>query len=374
MAPKKARARKTTTKKEAKKKKEDGEDGEKKKFRCNSKAGQLTYNNVLFETEEDLKQHHVELRAKVKHDLVLSTCLEKESRLHAHTFIEIVGDNRLDCDLQFLTTSKSGPVGKFIANRGKNIDCGHYYCQCEFKKSYIAMVFDKRVLAKEIWILNWWREGKIERVREALADQNLLTPQNIQRIEVNKNEDEKKKIEKLIAERSERIQLKIKLFCPVDLVVQWQKQYEEELMRYDFLVLEGPSKCRKSYLAMSLWKNYFRHKDKIDWAGYNWLHHDCIIFDDINEPIHIWQYVKKNKVMFQASETVAVNTSATNCYKVDICVVGKPIIICTNDGILDKYCSAEFQEWLKINSVWIKVVKPFALIEDVPALASPACA
>ena len=122
-----------------------------------------------------------------------------------------------------------------------------------------------------------------------------------------------------------------------------------------FLVLCGPSKMRKTEFAKSLFNNPSIHKDKVDWDGYSWLENGCIIFDDINQPDHIWKYLRTNKVLFQSSPIVAVNTSATNCYKRDVCVVQKPIIICTNDGLLDNFVSAPYREWIEANSVWVDV-------------------
>ena len=62
--------------------------------------------------------------------------------------------------------------------------------------------------------------------------------------------------------------------------------------------------------------------------------------------------------MFQSSSIVLVNTSATSCYKRDGCVVQKPIIICTNDGLLDNFVSAPYGEWIEANSVWVDVDQP----------------
>ena len=111
--------------------------------------------------------------------------------------------------------------------------------------------------------------------------------------------------------------------------------------------------------------------DKVDWDGYSWLENGCIIFDDINQPDHIWKYLRTNRVLFQSSSIVAVNTSATNCYKRDVCVVQKPIIICTNDGLFEPFVSAQYRKWIEANSEWVdisepvlSVVRPFEAPQD----------
>lgn len=108
------------------------------------------------------------------------------------------------------------------------------------------------------------------------------------------------------------------------------------------------------------------HKDKVDWDGYSWLHNGCVIYDDVRQPNHIWQYVIQNKVLFQASSVVAVNTSATNCYKRDVCVVQKPQIICTNDGLLEPFVKATDREWILANSVWLDVTEPIPFLISSP--------
>jgi len=106
-----------------KKKKADPESpaepaGEKKEaYRVQCKAGLLTYNNSLIQSIEGLEKHHEELRAKFpNHDLELSSCVEKESRLHMHTFFS--SDTKMDCDLSNFSTAMSGKVDDCKPNRG----------------------------------------------------------------------------------------------------------------------------------------------------------------------------------------------------------------------------------------------------------------
>ena len=138
MAPKKAKEPKVSEPaKEADKPKED-----ESKYRVQCKAGMLTYNECNIITKEDLEAHHKELKEKFKHNLILSSCIERESRLHMHTFFDCT--EKMNCDLQFFATKKSGPVGDIQNNRGKNVSQGHYYCQCTWKKSHIMCIFDEK--------------------------------------------------------------------------------------------------------------------------------------------------------------------------------------------------------------------------------------
>jgi len=341
--------------------------GEDKKCRVQCKAGLITYNNPL--EDVDLAEMRDELKAKFSADVELSICSERESRFHLHVFFE--ADKPLDCDLAYFETTKSGTPHNIVPNRGKNLPRGHYYCQCVYKKSHVDCVFDKPYKPAEKWLMDLWKDGKVEKIKEALAAESLLKPQLLQQIECNENWKEKEKVKKMLEERTERVNAKLKKFAKNKKVEGWKEKFLEEELRYPFLVLCGPSKMRKTEFAKSLFENPFIHKDKIDWDGYNWLHNGCIIFDDINLPDHIWKFVRQNKVLFQSSSIVSVNTSATNCYKRDVCVVQKPIIICTNDGLLEPFVSAPYREWIEANSVWVDVEEPIPLESNVPALGHP---
>jgi hypothetical protein len=332
------------------------------KFRVACKAGLLTYNDPA--EDVDLVEMSKELKEKFTADIHLSLCVEKESRLHVHVFFE--SDSVIDCDLAYFETTKSGKPGDFKANRGKNVDRGHWYVQCEWKKSHITCEFDRLIKPAEKWVMDEWKNDKIEKVQEALAAYKLLKPQLQQQIQSVMNYQEKEKVNKLLCDRDLRIQETMKKFAKFTSVEEWRAQYVVEQLRYKFLVLCGPSKLRKTEFAKSLFPKYHHHKDKIDWDGYSWLDNGSVIFDDINLPDHIWKYVRQNKVLFQASSIVAVNTSATNCYKRDVCVVQKPIIICTNDGLLDNFVSAPYREWIEANSVWVDVAVPIPFKDEVP--------
>lgn len=359
MAPKKT----TTKKPPAKKAKTDSENAASlaKKFRVCAKAGLLTYNNPNNSSEVDLQKHHKELKEKFKHPVKLSSCVEKEGRLHWHTFYEC--DFEVDCDLQYFQTSESGEVGDFKPNNGKNIQQGHWYTQCVYKTSHICAVSDLApIIPKLNWLTDKWQQNKIEKIKEALAAAKLLKPPIVAWIDAVKNHEENKRITEELEARQLRVRNKLQRFVANVRVEMWKSQYKEEKLRYVFLVLCGPSKMRKTEFAKSLFPNPFLHKDRIDWEGYKWKHHDCIIFDDINLPDHIWKYVRQNKVLFQASSIVAVNTSSTNCYKRDVCVVETPIIICTNDEAKEPFVSSSAKEWIDSNCVWIQVEQPMPLV------------
>lgn len=362
MAPKKAKVQKVDD--NVSHKKVDG-------FRVAYKAGLLTYNNPVFgdgdiNYQKFLEEMRDELRGKFKQDIIFSLCVEQESRVHLHLFFQC--EFVIDCDLQYFATKKSGKVSDCKPNNGKNVDQGHWYVQTHWKKSHICSIFDRLIeCPAEKWLMDKWKQRKIDKIKEALADHKLLKPQLIQQIDCQNNYYENQHIQKLLGERQAALDDIIVPFVVNDTVENWKEQFTKLQHRYSFLVLCGPSKMRKTEFAKSLFKNAFHHKDKIDWDGYSWLNNGSIIFDDCNNPDHIWKFVKQNKMMFQASGVVPVNTSATNCYKRDICVAQKPIIVCTNDQLCDKYCTEEYRQWIVANCVWVNVVLPFRYEGDDPA-------
>lgn len=377
MAPK---AKKTTTTKTTTKRPREDDDPpdepmpevneppEKKPYRVNSKAGLVTYSlgDTKVECLSDLKEMMEELKKKFKHDLKLSMCLEvcpESGKFHCHVFYECT--ERLDCLLTYFETSKSGKPNDFKPNNGSNIQRGHFYVQCEWKKGQVCNEYDEYVLPLEKWVMDLWKQKKIQKITEALTAYKLLKPQLVQQINCQENKEEKIITDKMLREREERIQGDMRGFAPNQVVDEWRETFKKETMRYKFLVLHGPSRMRKTEFAKSLFPNYHHHKDKIDWDGYSWLKNGSVIFDDIQgQPEHIWKLVQHNKILFQSSSTVAVNTSATNCYKRDICVVQKPIIICTNDNLLEKFISAPFREWIYANCVWVDVTEPIPFLEN----------
>jgi hypothetical protein len=204
-----------------------------------------------------------------------------------------------------------------------------------------------------------WTDDKVadNKIEDALQYWKLLTPYIEGRIRSNKHAKKKLRLKKMMAERESKLDA-IKEFMTVPEVEEWKKQFLKVLRRYKFLVLHGKSRTRKTEFAKWLFKTYHHHKDKIDWSPYDWEEHECVIYDDVSAPDNVWKYVIKNKMMFQSGGGLCpVNTSATNCYKIDICLADKPQIICTNIGLLDKdfFVEAEHRDWIEANSVWINV-------------------
>ena len=63
------------------------------------------------------------------------------------------------------------------------------------------------------WIVDMWRDDKIEKITEALAAEKLLTPQLEQQISAVNNYNEKEKVNKMLKERQERIAQSLKKFA-----------------------------------------------------------------------------------------------------------------------------------------------------------------
>ena len=104
-------------------------------------------------------------------------------------------------------------------------------------------------------------------------------------------------------------------------IVKWKLQYENMMHRYQFLVLEGPSRMGKTVYARSLASDASKALEincsagtEPDLRAYRLSRHSVIIFDEIS-PIA----VMKQRKLFQACAVpVQLGCSATNCHSKEV--------------------------------------------------------
>jgi hypothetical protein len=155
------------------------------------------------------------------------------------------------------------------------------------------------------------------------------------------------------------------------LVEMFLRQFERPRPRYNFLVIDGPSRLGKTAFARSLAP--LGETLELNMAGgaspdlraYSPLTHDVLLFDEI-EP----SQVLANKKMFQAQAApISLGTSTTNVYAFSIVVAGKKIVCCSNnwrEKLRDT--SVADAEWLAANSFLLSVSEPMWLPVDDAAL------
>lgn len=329
-------------------------------FRVNCKACLLTYNcdeHVTYSEWRDL------LLAKCKDGDRVSTCHEKANRNHFHAYIERL-KGRIDCALKHFEIMDTMPNCQCNKVKGSGFriaaDRGHFYVVCQHKKSQITFdtnwqpCHDYAVKAK--WPLDMWRTEKIadDRIVECLAFYKCLDPRDKQMIECTVSQTKQKRKLEAIAERKVRIRAAFKPFPIIPLVEEWYAQYLSELARYKFLILWGPSRTHKTeFVKARLGANVFTHHDCVSWNGYDDEYHTAVVFDDVKS---IYKYVSDSRHLFQANDMATVNTSATNCYARQIDVVGKPLVITTNEE--------PTSDWILANAFILEVAHPLGGRDD----------
>ena len=142
----------------------------------------------------------------------------------------------------------------------------------------------------------------------------------------------------------------------------WIKQFDKPRHRYTFLVLQGPSRVGKTAFARSLCDPGFETLEincasgaEPDLRAYRLSRHGLILFDEI-----VPQQVVSQRKVFQAqSAKVQLGCSATNMYSYDVFVWRKKFVLASNnwDTSLSQLSEPD-QEWIKANSVVLRVTEP----------------
>lgn len=144
-------------------------------------------------------------------------------------------------------------------------------------------------------------------------------------------------------------------------VMQWMSQYSVVLDRYQFLVLDGPSRMGKTGFARSLvppdefMEVSLAGGAAIDMRSYRMWQHSLILFDEADP-----QQILDQKKLFQAGPVpVQLQTSTTNCHAYNCYVGGKMMVVCSNIWAerLVRLSHADV-EWLQRNSVYVHVTQP----------------
>lgn len=158
-------------------------------------------------------------------------------------------------------------------------------------------------------------------------------------------------------------------------VLHWRAQYCVVLERYQFLVLDGPSRMGKTgfvramvdpeeFLEVSLAGGV-----AIDLRAYRMWQHSLIPFDEA-EPAQILA----QKKLFQAGPMpVQMQTSTTNCHAYNAYVGGKMLVVCSNIWAekMTRLSPAD-HEWIDRNSVYVHVTEPLWDVHGVSQAGPPA--
>ena len=221
------------------------------------------------------------------------------------------------------------------------------------------------------WVMQLVQQGKITYM--AARSELVKGAKNLQRLlpDLDRWWSEMRKED--IDTRRERILRKLRPmqrpFRRIAAVQEWMKCFEEDRLRYPFLVLTGPSQTGKTQFALSLGTESTAMQlnmataPEADLRKFDHRIHRVLVFDEISPA-----QVLKQKLMFQAPlNVVTLGSSNTNCYAYEVWLHSVKMVLCSNKwreqvAVLD----AADQEWLASNSVVIDVTAPLWMQQEIP--------
>ena len=147
-------------------------------------------------------------------------------------------------------------------------------------------------------------------------------------------------------------------FRTLPLVETWDAQYQDFKDRYQFLVLDGPSKMGKTAFGRSkcpkgqfvLEINCAAGGDP-DLRSYRYGHHGLILLDEIEADV-----VARQRKLFQAGTAlIQLGTSATNIHVYTVFVHRVRIVCASNNWAASTARLVEAdREWIESNSVYVR--------------------
>ena len=190
--------------------------------------------------------------------------------------------------------------------------------------------------------------------------------QNVAQLEFCHREQQKH----ILQERMRRIEERLReTFLPWKVqpaVTKWEEQYEKELGRYLFLVLDGDTRFGKTKYALSLQplgRTYYCDCTAgiPDLRGFDGERYTAILFYELSAK----EGIKLKKCLQASNEVAVMGVSPTMMSAYTLHTWRTRIIICTNlwIGGLKKLQKLD-RDWIRKNSIYIAVNEP---LWNVPA-------
>lgn len=267
--------------------------------------------------------------------LVHHYSLGQETGSHIHTHLYLTFSRKVRFAITHFVVEEKVPHVVPCNARGRNVaravERGHFYAYCPFKIDHTASQSNfmpgVHYAVPLEWIRDLWQQNKLSRPVEAAAHYRCLTPafeNQVARVESHQN---LKRRSTYRASRQVVLRSFLRPFVNIPEVLVWRDTFSMETHRYKFLWLSGDTRVGKTLYAQSLFSNPFIHSTGISWTGYDASRHGSIIFDDI---CGIENFIIENKLLFQSSDVVTVQSSRTNCFSLPVDVAAKPIVVLSN--------------------------------------------
>ena len=300
-------------------------------------------------------------------------------RVHGHLWVMLKGQ-QLDCISIAIDEGRCVPYFnwsalKFLsgmsARSAASAMAGAFYCTVK-KKGTIMQTATVRpwldFAVRDTWITSMYAADKIifKEARAAYVRTVHRAAQNVQQLEFCNRERQKVALH----EKRRRIEEELReTFHPwkvVPEVSRWERQYEQKMGRYLFLVLDGDSFCGKTKYAIGLQplgSTFYCDctagtPDLRDFDGDRFT---SILFDELTAK----EAIKLKKCLQASNEPSMLGVSPTMMSAYEVHTWRTRIIVSTNlwkSGV--KKLKKLDRDWMEKNSIYIAVKEP---LWDVPA-------
>lgn len=325
---------------------------EAKKFQIKAKAALFGYQEThCLNRIKELDVFHNVIR--------WAYCDEKNT--HCHIYVEFAKQVDHDSSNWWLKKEdgddlKCHVVPNTATGSGFRVACdrGMFYVSCAFKEDK-GDVFQNYTpgldyLVRTNWVQTLWQQAKIldVDVRDCAAHYKCLTKSFEDSINVILKWNREQQVSVVRVKRQKFVEATLKKSHTPKATAfkEWDKQFSEPRLRYDFLWMWSQnSKTGKSVFIEQTY-NTFTHVDKINWKGYDPLVHDCILFDDVKG---IENYIYENKILFQGkAANFTIGASATNVHAEIIYCAEKRLVVCCNHQFKETTKSG-YASWIQQN-------------------------
>ena len=300
-------------------------------------------------------------------------------RVHGHLWVMLKGQP-LDCISIAIDEGRCVPYFnwsalKFLsgmsARSAASAMAGAFYCTVK-KKGTIMQTATVRpwldFAVRDTWITSMYAADKIifKEARAAYVRTVHRAAQNVQQLEFCNRERQKVALHEKRRRIEEELRMTFHPWKTVPEVSRWERQYEQKLGRYLFLVLDGDSFCGKTKYAIGLQPLGTTFccdctagtPDLRDFDGDRFT---SILFDELTAK----EAIKLKKCLQASNEPSMLGVSPTMMSAYEVHTWRTRIIVSTNlwkSGV--KKLKKLDRDWMEKNSIYIAVKEP---LWDVPA-------
>ena len=222
----------------------------------------------------------------------------------------------------------------------------------------------RHYLVNTDWVMNLWQQGKVtaQTARAVIVQCKKNVPRLLENHDVVEREGKREQLVEVVRRTRLALESEMRPCREVPEVTEWEATFKKTRFRYNFLILDGPSKMGKTLFCRSrslgggeLLEIDCAGADTPDLSGFQFGRHTMVLCDEGSA-----QMVLRYKKLFQASASfVTLGSSKTNCHAYDVWAHGVKFVVTSNrwKSELDDL-AREDSSWLSDNSVYVYVDRP----------------